>query len=365
MCLRVLFFSTSTGQGHNQAGRAVKEYLDSRGVETVFSDVLDTGKKKSGSVSKLYEGIVNHAPRVFGALYWIGEHISSAKHHSPIYYLNTLYTDSLCKVIADIGPDVIVCPHLFSGQAVTRLIEKKKLEIPTVGVMTDYCCTPFWEETRLDRYITPNELVSEDCVGHGMKRSTLLPLGIPVSAKFSAHTPKAEARAVFGLANETVFVVNGGSMGYGKIPELAAGLVRRMPEAGVVAVCGHNTATYDKVKDIKGVTALPFIHNLDVLLDAADVLLTKPGGLSTTEATVKRIPFVITMPIPGNEDRNASFFAKTGMAVSVKTVESAVDAAYRLASDAEARRAMLAAQERYGSVTAAKDIGDLIISLAR
>lgn len=364
--MRVLIFPTSTGQGHNQASKALKEYLDSRGVETTISDVLDTGKKKkSTGVSKLYEWLVNRVPRVFGALYAIGEHISSSRRHSPIYYLNALYADSLCQTIEDERPDVIVCPHLFSAQAVTRLIEKKKLNIPTVGINTDYCWSPFWEETRLDRYVVADEVVAQECAARGMKRETLLPLGIPVSAKFSEKMPKEQARAAFGIPNETVFVINGGSMGYGKIPELAAALVRRRPDAAVVAVCARNAAAYNKVKDIKGVTALEFVENIDVLLDAADVLLTKPGGLSTTEAMVKRLPFVITMPIPGGEERNAAHIAQTGMAVLAETVEDAADAACRLATDEEARRAMRQAQERYCSESAARDIGELVISLAR
>ena len=361
-----MIFSTSTGQGHNQAGRAVREYLDSRGVETIFSDVLDIGrKKKSARVSNLYEGIVNHVPFVFGALYAAGERITSDRRHSPIYFLNSLYSDFLGRAIEEMKPDVIVCPHLFGSQAVTKLIERKRLDIPTVGVMTDYCCIPFLEETRLDRYAATNALVAEECVARGMRPESLLPLGIPVSGKFSVHIPKAQARAAFGLKKETVFVITGGSMGYGKIPQLAAELVRRRPDADVVAVCGHNKDTYNIVKNIAGVTALPFINNLDVLLDAADVLLTKPGGLSTTEAAVKRLPLVITRPIPGVEDRNAAFFAKTGMAIAAKTVQGAVEAACRLAGDEAARRAMLQAQERHCSATAARDIGELVISMAR
>jgi len=363
--VKVLIFPTNTGQGHKCAALAVKEYLDTLGADTRIVDVLDIGRKKSGFFSGLYDGAVNHVPRFFGALYAFAEHISSAKRHSPIYMMNTFYTGAFKKMIEEERPDVIVCPHMFSAHSVTRLIEKHGLSIPSVGILTDYTCSPFWEEMRLDRSIVANQAVADECAAKGMDRSRLAPTGIPVSARFNRKIPKDEARAAFGIKKQTVFAVMGGSMGYGKIPELSAELVRRRPDAEVIAVCGNNAAVYEKTKSIEGVRALRFIDNVDALIDAADVFLTKPGGLSTTEAMTKRVPLVITMPIPGGEARNAEHIAGSGMAVSAGTVKDAADAACALLADPKARAAMIAAQEKHCSVTAAKDAGDLIMELAQ
>ncbi|MCL2322409.1 MAG: hypothetical protein FWC47_09920 [Oscillospiraceae bacterium] len=361
--MRVLIFPTDTGEGHNCASKAVKEHLDAEGVDTMIIDVLDTDGQKSDVVSKLYEGTVNHVPGLFGALYGFAEHISSNKRHSPIYYLNTLYGKSLLKVINELRPQVIVCPHMFSAHAVTRLIEKYDLDIPTVGIITDYTCSPFWEETLLNRYVVAHQVVADECVSKGMDKDKLIPLGIPVSSKFKVRLTKEEARTVFGIQKEKVFAIMGGSMGYGKIPELAAELVRRVPDAQVLAVCGRNELVYKKTKEIRGVTALRYIDNIDTVMDAADVLLTKPGGLSTTEAMTKRIPLVITLPIPGGEVRNSAVITKLGMAVSATTMKDAADAACALLMDQIAQDKMIAAQKKNCSQSAAEDTSKLIIEM--
>jgi len=362
--MRVMILPTSTGQGHNSASAAVKDYLDARGAEAIISDVLNAGRQKSDFVSHLYDNAVEHVPKFFGALYGLAERISTGKHHSPIYFLNTLYTDSLYKMIMDLQPQVIVCPHMFSAHAVTRLIEKYRLAVPTVGIITDYTCSPFWEETRLNRYVVANEAVAEECVHKGMRRDSIFPLGIPVRGKFKEKIPKREARALFGIKKEPVVLIMGGSMGYGKIPALSAALAQRLPDAQIVAACGHNASVYEETKANGSVMALPYINNIDKLMDAADILLTKPGGLSTTEAMTKRIPLIITMPIPGGEERNSQYISQLGMAVSTAAVGESVEAACRLVSDPAAQRRMIECQERYCSVSAAEDTAELIIKLA-
>ncbi|MCL2773513.1 MAG: glycosyltransferase [Oscillospiraceae bacterium] len=376
MKMRVLIFSTDTGQGHNYTARAVKEYLDgykNYEVETLILDVLNSGKKnKSKFVSGLYNGMVTRAPWSFGMLYRLGELITSSTHHSPIYWLNSLYADSLYKKITELNPQVIVCPHTFSAQAITKLIEKYNLNIPTMGIITDYTCTPFWEETKLDCYIAATDEVAKQCILKGMDKDKIFPFGLPVCKKFKVKHTKQEARAVFGIPEEKregkVFALMGGSMGYGRIPKIADELAKRMPDAQILTVCGNNRKIFDKTKKsaekLNNIIPLQFLDNIDVLMDAADVLLTKPGGLSATEAMSKQVPLVLTLPIPGVEVINSDFIAKMGMAVSANTVKTAADAACRLISNPDECAKMTDAQKKYCNINAAEDIGNLIIKLA-
>ncbi|MCL2739973.1 MAG: glycosyltransferase [Oscillospiraceae bacterium] len=362
--MRVLIFSTNTGQGHNGASNAVKEYLTGQGVDALVLDVLDTGRKKSETVSKLYDAAVTRVPGFFGGVYAFAEWLSSSKRHSPVYWANSWYAGSLYRAITLNAPDVIVCPHMFSAHAVTWLKKKRGLNIPTVGIITDYTWSPFWEESALDYYIVPNEVVADECAKRGMDREKMLPLGIPVSAKYNMKSLRESARAKFGITKEKAIAIMGGSMGYGKIPQIALELAVRLPDVQILAVCGNNQATYEKAKEIPGVMTLGFIDNVDVLMDAVDVLLTKPGGLSATEAITKRAPLILTLPIPGGEERNADMLAKMGMAITTKTVEESVNAACELLQNRELRNNMKAAQIKFGSITAAKDIGDLIMEMA-
>jgi len=363
--LRVAIFSTDTGQGHNCASKAVQEVLIRQGVDAQILNVLNAGKQKSKTISRLYDGLVNRVPALFGALYALAERISSPTRHSPIYYLNALYAASLGEAIAKLDPQVIVCPHMFSAHAVTRLIDKYGLKIPTVGIITDYSCSPFWEESRLDAYVVASPEVAEECASRGMERARLHPIGIPVGEKFNRRTDKRAARAALGIEGDKVIVVMGGSMGYGRIPETAERLAQAIPDAQVIAVCGTNTCALEKAKNIPRVTALPFIEHIDVLMDAADVLLTKPGGLSATEAMAKRVPLVITMPIPGGEVRNAQFIERMGMAVTANSPAAAASAACALMRDACARVEMIAAQEAHYDINSAEKIAELILKMVK
>lgn len=360
-----MILTTDTGQGHNSASYAIRDCLVDKGCHVIILDILNSGKKQvSAHVSSLYSNVVTRAPFIMGLAYGAGEIVSSSKYHSPIYYLNSLYAESLYKKILKHKPQVIVCPHVFSAQAITRLKEKFNLKIPSIGVVTDYTCSPFWEETRLDCYTIPSEHLTDEFVEKGMDEKKLLPLGIPVNKKFKKKLSKKEARNIFGIKGDKVFLLMGGSMGYGKIPSLAKALLEKVPDAEVVACCGHNTKLLLETKKIKGVTSFGYIDNIDILMDAADVLLSKPGGLSTTEAIVKKIPLVITCPIPGPEVKNSNFITSMGMAVSANTAEKAAAKAVRLIKNPEDCKKMLDAQEKYCNADADIKIAELILKMA-
>jgi processive 1,2-diacylglycerol beta-glucosyltransferase len=239
---------------------------------------------------------------------------------------------------------------------------RHNLKIPAVGLMTDYTCSPFWEETRLEKYIIPAKELLGEFRQKGLPLEKLVPIGIPVNSRFKKKTPKHEARSVFGITASPVFVIMGGSMGYGKIEKMARALHKRLPDAQIVAVCGNNRKLFEKLQCIKNVKPLGYIDNVDVLMDAADVLLTKPGGLSASEALTKRIPLVFTCPIPGGEEQNAKFLSSHRLCLSCKSVEKAAEAACGLLLNPRKANRMVSIQDKIISRDIDKKIGDFIIS---
>lgn len=364
--MKILFLSTATGQGHNSASYAAAHYLESVGCEAIVTDVLKSGKKNvSSPVSHAYERITVHLPWLFGFLYHMGEIVSSSKHHSPIYYLNSLYAEKLLEKLQKLQPDVIACPQIFAAQAVTRLREKYGYQVPAAGIITDYNRSPFWEETRLDYYLIPASELAGELAACGIPAEKLIATGIPVDARFKNRTPKAEARRAFGLTAERVFVVMGGSMGYGKILETARALLAKVQYAQVVAVCGHNRRLFLRLQGMERMVPVEYIDNVDLLMDAADVLLTKPGGLSSTEAMVKGVPLVFMQPLPGDERKNAAFLCGQGAALPGFTAEAAAAAAAALINDPDKCSAMLASQRRCIPQDADRKTGDFLIRMAR
>ena len=364
--MKVLILSTATGEGHNSAAAAVAQALRAKGCEALIMDCLNLGRfNASAAVSNLYADITVHTPEFFSLLYKGGMAVTSAKRMSPIYHLNALCAKALRHTLSGIKPDVIVCTHIFSAQAVSAVQRKFGLNIPAVGIATDYTCIPFWEESALDFYIIPDASLSDEFAARGIPPEKLLPLGIPVREQYRTKLPKEFARREFCLKAKYVFVLMGGSMGYGDIPLLADELVRAVPESQVAAVCGRNRKMIESLAGRKNIVPFGFLENAGHLMDAADVILTKPGGLTSTEALVKRIPTVLTRPIPGCEERNAQRLSSIGAAVRSDSPQKAALEAVRLLADTARADAMRSAQEKFIHPDAALKIADCLIALAK
>ncbi|MDD3261104.1 MAG: glycosyltransferase [Oscillospiraceae bacterium] len=364
--MKFLILSTATGQGHNSAALAVAEALRAKGCTAHTLDVLKLQNKEiSQRVAKLYGKTTVNSPRFFGFLYHLGELISSPQGRSPIYAANTLYARQLAYLVRRLQPDVLICTHIFSAQAVTCLQEHYGLRIPAVGIATDYTCIPFWEESNLTSYIIPSKYQITDFATKGIPKEKLKPLGIPVAAAFSDSRPKEEARRWFQMRAEHMYLVMGGSMGYGKMKELAIALTAADPHAQVVALCGHNQRLFQALSHIDRVIPMEYTNHVSLLMDAADVVLTKPGGLSSTEALTKRVPTVLTRPIPGCEDRNAEYLASVGAAAFSENIERAAKEACRLACYPAAAQKMIAAHKRFIPANAAERIADYLIEVGR
>lgn len=365
--MKALILSCNMGQGHNSAGKAVHEELARRGVIVEFMDTLQfAGERVSRQVSGAYTRITTRAPFVFRAIYRIGSLVSSPKRKSPVYYANGLYRDKVYDYIRQNGFDTIIMPHLFPAQVVTALRAERRLDARFVNIATDYTCVPFWEETTPDDFIIPHPALAGEFARKGVPTRVLRPLGIPVSRAFKVREERRAARARLGLpADGQIILIMSGSMGFGHLLELVKRLVERFDgRASVVALTGHNERLREAVSKAYGarqdVFAVPFTDRVSLYMDASDLLFTKPGGLTSTEAAVKNIPTILTPPIPGCETINARFFEARGMALVAGDVADQVRLAEKLLTDDRAARAMQDAQRREINAHAARDICDLL-----
>ena len=369
--LNALILSCNTGQGHNTAGKAVLEALLARGLQAEMRDALAFGgQKTSAYVSGGYIKITQRVPQLFGQMYHAGETISNPHIKSPVYFANTLYASKLCDYIAQHGVDTIICPHLFPAEALTYLRRKQGLKVRCYGVATDYTCTPFWEETDVDVFFIPHERLRQEYQGKGFAPERLVVTGIPVSRAFRGKVDKQEARRQLDLPlDKRLFLVMSGSMGFGDVPDIAAHLLRLGGDnTRVLVLTGHNDRLTNALKERFAadgrVTPVGYTTQVALYMDACDVTLTKPGGLSSTEAAVKNVPFVHTAPIPGCETVNQRFFGELDISLPTQTPLESAQAALLLATDGELRQRLLCAQRQQINPQAADDIVDQILSRA-
>lgn len=369
--MKILILSCNTGEGHNAAGKAIREAAIRCGHTADMLDMfLLSGKKTSHAVGGAYVELVKHMPHAFGMLYKIGMAISSSKHKSPVYYTNALMAKKLAAYLKQHDYDIIVTPHLYPAETMTYMKKKGMLKIPAAAIGTDYTCIPFWEETNLDAYFLPHEDCVAEYVHRGIPAGKLYPYGIPVGEAFSPSgdriLAKVRARDSLNLPQDIpICLVMSGSMGFGKLAIFAAELSLRLKSGEhIVIICGSNKRIYNvlqkQFQNNPRVHILGYTNRVADYMDACDVIFTKPGGLTSTEALVKRIPIVHTAPIPGCETANRNFFVKRHLSVSSKYIAKQITLGKRLLSDSpdthgnsSLREEMLLAQKENGKPDAA------------
>ncbi len=367
--MKVLILSTGTGEGHNSAGKAVLEQFRKRGIPCEMADVLGFASERAASYGKrIYVWSTVKATKVFKGAYKAGRAITSSRRKSPVYYANALYAEKLYHYIVDNGYDTIVMPHLFPAEALTYMLRKHgcRPDIRTYFVGTDYTCIPFTEETEADYYFIAHEELTEEYVKKGIAPEKLVPTGIPVSDRFRSLPSREEARESLGMNPEGhCILVMTGSMGYGKIENLVRALVSRMDGGDNVYILGGSNEKLkarlrEAYREDPRVRVLDYTDRTAEYL-AADLLFTKPGGLTSTEAAVAGIPLAHTRPIPGCEDCNQAFYNAHGMSLSADSEEKLVEAAMELLSQPKACRQMIERQHQVINGNAARDICDFIL----
>lgn len=347
--MRVLILSCGTGGGHNAAASAMKEALEARGHS---ADVLNPYTLKTNKLAKIidvvYVRLVQISPTLFGCVYKIGDAYRRLPWRSPVYFVNAQMVPVMDKYLKENKYDAILMPHLFPAEMVTQMKAKGINLPPTIFVATDYVCTPFTEETNCDAYVIPSRHVRYDFLRRGIPEEKIKSLGIPVRKEFAKKVSKEEARKELGLEEDTFYLlVSAGSMGAGGIVKTIKLLYRwckkqnkklekkskneneNQRQTKLIIICGNNKVLYETLQKIVGdddwVILTGFTKQMALYLKASDVCITKPGGLSSTEAAVANIPFIHAMAIPGCETRNLEFFESCGMSIGVKKNKGAAD----------------------------------------
>ncbi len=322
--MHILILSCNTGQGHNTAARAIKEALERRGDTYEIANALQFLSQAADDI--ICDGHVflyRRLPKLFGVGYRFEE------KHSPKFICNQLRrgVGKLEKFLSQNHFDAVICTHIFGAILVNELKKKNGTEILTTLVSTDYTVYPGAVESNADVYFIAHPFLEEEFVLQGIAKEKLVPCGIPVSPQFLKRESQAEARQSLGLPNDrNIILISGGSMGAGPIAKLSYMLSRRLPDDLVIVACGTNNSLLEKITQasMPNILALPYTKKMAAYLDAADIYLTKAGGLSTTEAIMKQIPLVYINAVPGCETRNIEFMTKHSYAAAAFSPEDAV-----------------------------------------
>ena len=334
--MKVLILTISAGQGHHQTAKAISESLEEKGAQCSVLDAYKyISKFLSDSVEKGYLLSTKYTPHFYAKAYRLAEkkeNVIKDTHFNVVKFANTVMGKKRFEYIEDYNPDVVICTHNFAAITMTYFAPRLP-HVTTIGIITDFTVHPFWEEADLDYYVTASSLLNYQCEKKGIEFDKILPFGIPIRKKFASSLPKEDARKLLNIEDKPTIMVMMGSMGYGNISKMIKRIDALKLDFQILCVCGNNAKlkkNIDKIKSAHRIYNYGFVDNVDIMMDASDFIVTKPGGLSMSESLAKGIPAVLVNPIPGQEDRNLEFLLNNGLAMAVTPTFPIDEAVYQL-----------------------------------
>jgi processive 1,2-diacylglycerol beta-glucosyltransferase len=321
--MRVLFLSISMGAGHVKAAEALKEYIDLRYPDSE-NLIVDTLKYVNPVVHKIivdgYLNVVKKKPKIYGNLYRMSEYRESIIKLSRRF--SNLLASKIYKLVLDFKPSIIVCTHPFPLQMVAHLKNHKNMKIPAVAILTDFVNHPLWFHDNIEAYIVGHDYIKHDMEECGIDKNCIFPYGIPVSRKFLEPSSKTIARSRLSLQNKLTVLLMGGSLGIGDMENSFRIFAESKRDLQIITVAGKNSALEERIKELSksyngSFKIFGYTQNIAELMDCSDFIATKAGGMTLSEALVKKLPILIVSPIPGQEERNARFLINSGAAISI------------------------------------------------
>ena len=352
--MNTLILSCNTGQGHNSCAAAIKEYFDRLGQPCAVEDALAfVSADLSAFISWGHSTVYRRLPWLFRLGYRYTErHPAVFRAHSPVYKLLTQGAGKLYSYLRDHSIDAVICAHPFAALMMTELFKQHPGCVASANLATDYVCHPGVHDTALDLYFIPDAALAPGFESPGIRPEQIIPSGLPVRQMFYTARPMAAARRLMGVPEEGKhLILMCGSMGCGPMKELASLLASRLREGQTLTiVCGTNKKLFRWMnKNFHGrrdIHVIEYTNDISLLMDSADLYLTKPGGLSTSEAAAKNLPMVLVNAVSGCEEYNLRYFVQTGLAQTADGPEELADLCIRLLSDPERLEAMRAAGQQ-------------------
>ncbi len=365
---RVLLLSASSGAGHVRAAQALEKAFLARGdCQVEHIDVIQYVSRLFQRIyDQAYISMVRRAPELMGVLYdrtdrpW--------QHLRRRVAMDRLNTQPMIRMLKRAQPDLCVATHFLPAEIIAWLIAKRKLKARHAIVVTDYDVHAMWLCRTVDRYYVAIEEAAEYLARIGVSREIIRVTGIPVDPLFAVKLDKLTARNHLGLdPTASMILISAGGYGIGPVEQLVRDLLALQEPWQIVAIAGKAEKVQKRLAEIaRGAGSLPggaarlfpvgFISEMDQYMAAADLLIGKAGGLTTSEALTRALPMALIEPIPGQEERNADHLLEAGAAIRCNNLPAAAWKIAGLLNDPPRLERMRQAASKMGRPEAAAAI---------
>ena len=371
--MRALILSCNTGEGHNSCSAAIQECFEAQGVHCEVTDALRfISQGASALFAKAHVAMYRHAPGLFRHGYrYLESHPGVFRAKTPVHRFLATGAQRLNRFISEGSFDAVICTHVLSALILTDALRRDPLPVHTAFVATDYTCSPSMDQSALELYFIPDASLAAEFQLGGVRPEQLVPSGIPVRSEFYRCVDRETAGAAFGVPEgHRHMLMMCGSMGCGPMKQLTHLLAQKLaPQQHLSVLCGTNRRLFQQMKrryaGHGNIHIYDYVEDLSLLMDGVDLYLTKPGGLSTTEASVKCLPMVLVDAVAGCEAHNRRYFLNTGLGVTADSPRLLAEKCAELLSEPERTLEMRRAGERHRPAVAAERVCTRMIGLCR
>lgn len=328
---KILIFYGSYGGGHLSAARNIRDYIENnyKNYKVELVDCIEYINSILNKVTtKAYVDFSKNARWIWKQIYYSSENGSLSKVSNSI---NSIMSIKLNKLLEDFNPTLVISTHPFSSQMCALLKQKGKLNCPLATVMTDYAPHNQWlvEHSFVDYYFVAHEGMKEDLIKRDVDSKKIFATGIPLSNKFLLHYDKAKILEEYNLSpdKKTILFFAGGEYGFGKDKtfNMLKSIIDNFPYLQIIAIAGKNVKMKERFDELVNEThssdtvkILSYTNKVPELMSVSDLVITKPGGLTTTESLASGLPLVVIDPLPGQEEENAQFVENNGAGIWIK-----------------------------------------------
>ena len=328
---KILIFYGSYGGGHLSAARNIRDYIENNytDYEIKLVDCIEYINKILNKVTtKAYTDFSRNARWIWKQLYYGSEKGGLSKISNSI---NRVMAIKLNKLLQEFKPDLIISTHPFSSQMCAILKKKQKINCKLATVMTDYAPHSQWLVAHefVDYYFVAHEGMKEDLIERGVDLQKILATGIPLSNRFLLSYDKSKILSEYNLNpdKKTILFFAGGEFGFGKDKtfNMLKSIIDNFPYLQVIAIAGRNVKIKERFDELVSSTnsgdtvkILSYTNQVPELMSVADLVITKPGGLTTTESLASGLPLIVIDPLPGQEEENAKFVEKNGAGIWIR-----------------------------------------------
>ena len=328
---KILIFYASYGGGHLSAANSIKQCIDDnfKDCETKLVDCMEYVNRPVNKITTTaYKELAKKFPWAWGEVYSHSQkgplaHISSAS--------NNLMAKKLLKLLKEYQPDIVISTHPFGSQMVSYLKRKALVDCKLATIMTDFAPHDQWlvGKDYVDYYFVSHEKMRQELINSNVAENTVFATGIPLSNRFLMHFDKDEIMKSMGLNPDkrVILFFGGGEFGLGrdKTVKILNSFITHVKNHQIVAIAGKNEKmkiAFEKLvaetNSESFVKVLAYTKQVPELMSISDLVVTKPGGLTTTESLASGLPIVAINPIPGQEEENAKFLEDEGVAIWLK-----------------------------------------------